>query len=239
MKRCERQIYFFIGLITLSQVYYSCSTEKEKKQKQNFNAKINKTINPKAQVYFAQGNDLLEKGNQKQAILNYNKAISIEPEFEYYYVNRGCAKYELELYEDAKMDFQRAIEINPNLLHSHATYVMLGNCNDKVGDHFGALEAYSTAILKNSEFFEAYYYRSLTKMSLGDFVGAIPDLTESLNRHTFEMEHMFKKSSILFNRGVAKNNSGDRKGACKDWEEAKNLGDIKAKKIYDALCSNG
>ena len=45
------------------------------------------------------------------------------------------------------------------------------------------------------------------------------------------------KNSISFkNRGIAKDNLGDIRGACSDWQKASNLGDLEARDYVRKYC---
>ena len=48
-----------------------------------------------------------------------------------------------------------------------------GLAKAKLGDRYGAVQAFSCAIAANSEFAEAYYQRGLVLFDLGDHQGAI------------------------------------------------------------------
>jgi len=56
-----------------------------------------------------------------------------------------------------------------------------GLAKAKLGDRYGAMQAFSCAIAANSEFAEAYYQRGLVLFDLGDCQGAIADYETSLS----------------------------------------------------------
>ena len=50
-------------------------------------------------------------GKYKDAIADYDEAVSLSPDFAEGYLNRGVAKRNLDKYDDAKMDLQTALKI--------------------------------------------------------------------------------------------------------------------------------
>lgn len=70
---------------------------------------------------------------------------------------------------------------------------------------------------------------------------------EALNNKEFNeaikyFNEVFNKApntpDLLFNRALAKYNSGDLEGACKDWYKASENGDVEAKNIYQKYCND-
>jgi tetratricopeptide (TPR) repeat protein len=54
-----------------------------------------------------------ELGDKQGAILDYNRAITIDPQDAFAYYNRGVAKFELGDRQGAILDYNRAITIDP------------------------------------------------------------------------------------------------------------------------------
>jgi Tfp pilus assembly protein PilF len=66
-----------------------------------------------ANTYYERGNALFNHNKFKEAIIEYNKAIKINPKFITAYNDRGTAYYRLKEYDKAISDFDKAIAINP------------------------------------------------------------------------------------------------------------------------------
>lgn len=64
-----------------------------------------------AETYYLQGNRKSELGNYKGAIVDYDEAICLKPDFAYAYYNRGNAKDRLGQISDAKSDINIAMEL--------------------------------------------------------------------------------------------------------------------------------
>ncbi|GEO05707.1 hypothetical protein AAE02nite_33710 [Adhaeribacter aerolatus] len=53
-------------------------------------------------------------GNYNKAIINYTRAIELNPSDAEYYQNRGCANFEMNNFEAALADYTKAIELDPS-----------------------------------------------------------------------------------------------------------------------------
>src|SRR5580692_5721060 len=64
--------------------------------------------------YFEKGEYYFDKGDFKEAINWYNKAIVIKPNFAIAYCKRGYSNFEIDKFYDGIIDFSKAIEIKPD-----------------------------------------------------------------------------------------------------------------------------
>jgi tetratricopeptide (TPR) repeat protein len=69
----------------------------------------------------------------------------------------------------------------------------------------------------------------VAKYSLKDYPGALADYNKVL-------ELAPSNSLAYFNRGVTKNNIGDKTGACEDWKKAAELGESEAFALIEEFC---
>ena len=69
--------------------------------------------------YYNRGSNYMTRGEYDQAILCFDKAIKMNPEFALAYCNRGTSYYEKEQYEQAILDFTKCIELNPELADAY------------------------------------------------------------------------------------------------------------------------
>jgi tetratricopeptide (TPR) repeat protein len=198
----------------------------------------------KAWAYSNRGIAKSELGDKKGAILDQDKAISINPQFDLAYANRGATKSDLGNDKGAILDYDKAISINPQLV---GAYYNRGNAKSALRDKKGAILDYDKAISINPQLAEAYSNRGAAKYGLWDNEGAIldydkaisinPQLAEAYsNRGTAKSALRDKKGAILdydkaisinpqyvdaySNRGAAKSDLGDKKGAILDYDKA-------------------
>ena len=131
----------------------------------------------KAEEYLNLGNENYQTGNCSAAIVDYNKAIKLNPGFAEAYFRRGNAKYELAHYPDAIVDYNKSIELNPN---SVAPYNNRGNAHNKVGDQLAASRDFRKALELDSEFAPAYYNLGYMEYCSGRYIEAIEYLTTAI-----------------------------------------------------------
>ncbi len=105
-----------------------------------------------------------KKGNYKQAIKYFSKAIEYNPNDASLYNNRGLAYYNLEQYNKAIADYTKAIEIKPNFADA---YYNRGLAYLKKGTSYNveplkkAISDFTKAIELKPDFVDAYYNRAL------------------------------------------------------------------------------
>lgn len=68
---------------------------------------------PAIEAYNNRGIAYAGKHQYEQAVLDYSRAIGLDPKFDKAYVNRGNAHWHLGKYEESFADYQTAIKLNP------------------------------------------------------------------------------------------------------------------------------
>jgi tetratricopeptide (TPR) repeat protein len=122
--------------------------------------------------------------------------------------SRGMAQETLENFEQAKADYNKAIEINPEYANA---YNNRGNIKAKQADYKGAIEDYNRAIELNSQFVEAYCNRGIAKENLGDYYEALEDFDRAIEINSEYIDGYLR-------RGMLKQDSGDYAGAIRDFD---------------------
>jgi tetratricopeptide (TPR) repeat protein len=72
-----------------------------------------------ARAYNKRGIAYWSKGQYDQAILDYNKALEINPRYADAYNNRGVAYADTGQYDQAILDYNKALEINPGYAYAY------------------------------------------------------------------------------------------------------------------------
>ncbi|MBN1472016.1 MAG: tetratricopeptide repeat protein, partial [Syntrophaceae bacterium] len=108
---------------------------------------------------------LAEKGKFKEAIDNYNMAISARPDLHLPYIGRGLVYEKLGQYHRSIEDYNQAIYLKPDYAE---TYFNRGNSYDELGYYQQAIENYNEAIRLNPDYVQAYNNRGNTYFSKGD-----------------------------------------------------------------------
>ncbi|MCK4956888.1 MAG: tetratricopeptide repeat protein, partial [Candidatus Cloacimonetes bacterium] len=111
------------------------------------------------------------------AIIDYNRAIELNPNHADIYLNRGVAKGEMKEYIEAIEDYTEAINLKPD---DYKAYYNRGLTKNKIGDHKDAISDYSKAIELKPDDHEAYCNRGVTKTKTDDYKGAIVDYDKAI-----------------------------------------------------------
>jgi len=214
-------------------------------------------------AYYNRGLSKYDSGDLKGAIEDYTKAIEINPKDEDSYYCRAIAKGSLGDQKGAIADYTKTIGINPH--YTKAYYGRAMEKGD-LRDWKGAIKDYTKAIEINPLYCDAYINRGVTKYEMGDYEGEIADyrlcikmckdqpyadLYNNLGRALYDLKR-FKESAeaygqgieffpkdgkLYYGRGLARNQSGDREGACQDWYKSLRFG-VEEARVLLVLCTD-
>lgn len=164
----------------------------------------------------------------KSALEAYSEEISINPGYAHAYAGRGETKFLLGDYRGAILDCRKSAEIDPSAAEA---YCILGKAEQAVGDFRSAIRDYGKAIDINphhSGINMTYYYRGFAKSESGNDAAALPDYNKSLE--------IAPDAMVYLKRGISKVNLADRKGACLDFNKARELGNKEAGEMIAKYC---
>ena len=149
-------------------------------------------------------------GQYEKAILDYNKAIEINPHDKEAYVNRGANYSDLGQYEKAILDYNKALELDPEYADA---YVNRGVAYFELKDFDKSLEDLSKAIKLDST--EKIYFNNRGELyhKLGRYDEALKDYDKSL-----ALDPNYKNA--YFNRANTYNNLGQYDKALIDYNKA-------------------
>ena len=133
-----------------------------------------------------------------------------------YFFNRAQDKFELADYEEAILDYNKALELSPTEIC--LVYSMRGNAKRNSGDFDGAISDQNKALDFDPLYADGYFNRAIAKFKKGNFDGAINDYSQVVNINP-------KDSDAFFNRAHVKKEIDDMKGACEGWKKAADLRD--------------
>jgi tetratricopeptide (TPR) repeat protein len=174
--------------------------------------------------YIHSGDSKLNLGDIKEAIIDYNKAIEIDPNFAEAYINRGNAKSKLQDYIEAIADYTKALSINPSLVLALSNR---GRCKLELKDYIGALNDCNKALSIVQDGF-SYAIRGTVKICLKNYQDALSDFNKAL-------ENNYENGFVYYNRGIVKNFLNDTEGDCSDWSKA---GEMGIKQAYEQISEN-
>ena len=167
-----------------------------------------------SESYYEKAEAQYSDGNYKAAIINYTKAIEMDPNDYMAFSNRGLTKYNLKDYAGAIADLTKAIDIEPN---TSFNYNNRGLAKENLKDYAGAIKDFTKAIDIEPTKRAYVKNRGDSKFELSDYLGAINDYDKAIE---IESDHI----SSYHARGGAKFGLDDYTGAIADFTKAIDLG---------------
>lgn len=134
------------------------------------------TKNAKAIAYVESGLAKFNRKDYQGAIADYNRALSIDPNYASAYNNRGLAKRLMGASDSAIEDYKYALKIDPDNANA---YNNLGNVLIGTNDS-EAIGYLNRAIKIKPNDSNAYANRGMARFNLQDYVGAIADYDRSI-----------------------------------------------------------
>lgn len=216
--------YYTIALICLKLKKYKKASENFKKNLElNHNIIFNKKAKflfleknatksiYEAYLYFTNGITSFDEKNYKNAIMNFNKSIKLDPNpNKIYYYYRGSTHFYLKKYNEASDDFQKAIS-----LYSNASQPIFENgvryFNEK--NYKNAIINFNEAIKLDPNNPSFYYFRGNTHFYLEIYDKAINDFSSAI-----ELDSFYNKNCYYY-RFIAYLNSENYDEAVKDYSE--------------------
>lgn len=158
-----------------------------------------------------------QTGREQEVIRLTTQSLALKSSAPAYFY-RGLAKADLGDGQGAIADFDKVLEIDPQVV---VAYINRAIAKRKLGDNRGAIIDFDKALAINSKMAISYNGRGVAKRNLGDIKGAIADYSQALAIDPQGVD-------AYRNRGIAYELLGDLKSACKDWRSSASLGDREA-----------
>jgi len=175
--------------------------------------------------YFARAYKNDEKGDYEKAISDYSRDIELEPNANAYH-NRGRCYQDLEKYNEALRDRNKAIELNPQGAHHYtgraATYFYMN-------EYSKAIKDYDKAIQLNPKDPSYYYDR-------GDCYRMLEKYNEAINDFNKAIELNPKNPDYYTLRGDSHTKLGKYHEAINDFNKAMELNPQDAGTYYNKSC---
>lgn len=119
---------------------------------------------------------LATMGLYKDAVVDYDALIEQEPADKNHWGNRGYSKIGLEQWEPARMDFLKALELDPNYVDG---IMYVGVCHLSQGETAKALEYFVRGVEMEPTYGRMYYYQGFTLAEMGLPAEACTALTKA------------------------------------------------------------
>jgi tetratricopeptide (TPR) repeat protein len=144
-------------------------------------------------AYYNRGAAYSHLGNDRQAIVDYDKALEINPEYADAYYNRGTIYLHLGNYRQAIRDFDKALSINP--IYAMA-YHNRGLANSNLGNYQQAIGDYDKIIEITPTYAEPYNNRAYAYWRIGNTGQAIEDLKRAARLGYQDAQNTLKSQGI-------------------------------------------
>ncbi len=169
----------------------------------------------------------------RKAIVDLTKSIQIDSTFAggVAFNERAYCKRQINDTIGALLDYDKAIAINPE---KESFYYQRGTLKFyRLHDNEGALQDFDSAIKLWDGYDLARQCRAELKVGVGDFNNAMDDYNK-LQYRLKDFDSTY--ADVYYFRGIAKYETGDKKGACEDMAISNKLGFELAKEKLDKLC---
>lgn len=144
------------------------------------------------------------------------------------YLQNGITKHKQQDFKGAIKDYDKSI--NEDKTNKDA-YYNRGACELALKEFDSAMTDFNKTIELDPKFVDAYYSRATVFVSQEKYVEALPDLDKII-----ELDPT--TPNVLTLRGQIRVQTGNKKGACEDFNQAKQIGDIQADKYLSQFCGN-
>lgn len=163
-------------------------------------------------AYYDRGCFLENEKKYEDAIIDFNKAVDLKPDYTEVYLRRGILFKELKRYQEAINDYNKAIQLKPDLADAYNNRGIIFN---ELQRYQEAIDDYSQAIRLKPAYVKAYNNRGIIfsqlnryKESLSDYNKVIelePDFAEAYNNRGIVFSQLNRHEEALtdFNKAIA------------------------------------
>ncbi len=144
------------------------------------------------------------------------------------HLQNGITKHKRQDFKGAIKDYDKAIKEDKS---NKDAYFNRGTCELALNDFKSAMADFDKTIELDPKFVKAYYSRASVFVSQEKYTEALPDLDK-----TVELDPTTPNALTL--RGQIRAQTGNKKGACEDFNQAKQIGDKQAGKYLTQFCGN-
>ena len=130
-----------------------------------------------AVAFYARGSAHQAKGQHDPAIVDYDQAIKLNPNFGAAFYNRGTAYASKDHYDRALQDYDKVITLKPG---EPMGYIQRGRAYKSLKRYDAALADFQKAVQINPNFYRAYDNRGDAYVSKGSLDEAIADYSKTV-----------------------------------------------------------
>lgn len=139
--------------------------------------------------YYTEGMRNAQRGNYKEAISFFDRAIKLKEDDYFSMHNRGIAKSLMKNYRGAIQDFELVLEYRPDYIDAH---IALGNSYKKLTYYDSAITHYTNAISYEANNVKAYYFRAYAHEAMMMIDEAAADFKKAFQLGATQLEDQVK-----------------------------------------------
>ncbi len=140
----------------------------------------------------------MKSEDYENAILHFDMAIELDPNFVIPYHNRAVAYKKLGDYEKAENDFTNALTLNDNIAK---IYFSKANLMSKKGDKESAKYYYNQALQRADYYPQAVSNYAVLLKSIGDYTDALVEMDRAIHKNPSQTTHYYVRAGIHFTHG--------------------------------------
>ena len=144
----------------------------------------------------------MKESDYESAIMHFDMAIKLDPEFVVPYHNRAVAYKKIGQYDKAEKDFATALKINSNIAQ---IYFSKGNLMDLKGDKKSAKYFYNQALKRSDYYPEAVSNYAGILKSIGLYTDALVEMDKAISNNSSLISNYYVRAGIHFVYGNFKN----------------------------------
>ena len=167
------------------------------------------------------------------AIMDLNKAISLNDTFSSAYNYRGIVYINLGDYPSSLFDFNKTLSLNPNHPFTHNN---IGIALAKTGQNMKAVEYFSKAISLDKKHGDAYYNRGKLLLERGDYKKAKPDILTALEINYQNPDAHYLLALIYIQEKKKNPRLKLEEKICTELETASGMNHPKAAELFSITC---
>lgn len=184
-----------LGRLSLARTYFIRGDHNTAQRHLDYAIKLSPTL---ADSYLMRAQLKLSKGYLNEAFRDLSDAIRISPDLSIAYVRRGELRERRGDFFGAKMDYDKAIELN----HNGEAFFGRGRISEREGDKESALENYSAAIESDLVDDELFVKRGMCYLEEGDVEEARRDFDAAIRVNDECVGARFGRALILRSKGL-------------------------------------
>ena len=146
--------------------------------------------NNQAFEYYLKGLELDHQEKFAEAVILFDQAVKLKPDFAEAYDRRGVARTKMLQYGSALRDIRHAIELRPEFADA---YIHRANICYFLQEYKQAINNYSRAIELEPNYGKAYFNRALVELMIGEKKKAHKDLIMALDLNYTDADELITK----------------------------------------------